>query len=98
MKANKLTIHAQEEGYGETYSFPVWEFESDLILVPGDDTDDWFFVCREDIQINRTTEVIGVEETGESTEWSLEDLRKSIKGSLATYGGVPKLALSLLEL
>jgi len=96
MKANKLTIHAQEQGYGETYAFPVYEFESGLVLVPGDGTDDWFFGCREDIQVVMITEVIGVEETSETLEWSLEALQESIKGSLAEFGSVPKLALSLL--
>jgi len=99
MNAIKLIVTAQEpdnEG-GSTYDFPVWEFESGLILVIGDYTNDWFFDCRDEIEANGLAQVIAVTETKETSEWSLEALQESIQLSLDDFGSVPELALSIIQ-
>jgi len=98
MKANKLIVTAQDPNDREDSAcdFPVWEFESGLILVIGDYTNDWFFDCREAIEAHGFDQVITVTETEETSEWSLEALQESIQLSLDDFGSVPELALSLL--
>jgi len=98
MRAIKLIVTAQDPNDQEdsAYDFPVWEFESGLILVIGDYTNDWFFDCRNEIEANGLDQVIALTETEETSEWSLEALQESIKGSLAEFGSVPELALPLL--
>jgi len=98
MESDILVVTVQDYGKGSTYDFCAYEFGSGLILVSREETNDWFFNCREEIEANGLDQILYFTETEESTEWSLEELQESIKGSLAEFGSVPELALSLLEL
>ena len=104
MKATKLIVTAQETdsatlSTSSTYNFPVWEFENGLILVPSDSTNDWFFESRDEIEANGLAEIVEVEETETTSDWSVEDLNDAIEGSQSEFGedSVPAIALELIN-
>jgi hypothetical protein len=87
--AKKLIVTAQEIGdcnpKYSTYQFPVWEFSNGAILVPGETTNDWFFDGRNEIEPNGTAIVAEIEETDETNEFDVEDLKTTIKSSESEF-------------
>ena len=80
--AKKLIVTAQEIN-GNTYQFPVWEFTTNgAILVPGEQSNDWFFNSRD------TIEPLGcaIEETEETQTFDKERLRESVEGAEREFG------------
>ena len=82
--AKKLIVTAQDNG--NTYQFPVWEFENGAVLVPSSTTNDWFFNAREDIEPNGTAVVIATFDTEETQEFTKAELKESIEGSEREFG------------
>ena len=78
-------------------SFNVLEFENGLILVPGESTNDWFFDDRDSIDACGGDIVTSVEETGETEEWTSEQLLRAIQESVKEFGvdSVPQKHLEL---
>ena len=100
MQAVKLIVTVADPDNIEesTYEFPVYEFHNGLILVIDELINDWFFEDRGQIQANGLNQmVIGVTESSESIDRSLEDLQESIKCSLTELGRVPQKALKMLD-
>ena len=104
MKATKLIVTATEyteyDDKETSYDFPVYQFSNGLIMVIGEDTNDWFFEDRGSIEANGPhglAQVTNVEIEAESTiDWSLKDLRKAIRASLGEFGSIPPKALAML--
>ena len=80
-----------------SHSFPVYELENGLIIVVSNDTNDWYYESREEIDANGNDFISDVTETDSIREWDLEDLRESIEASLKEFGSVPKKALAMLS-
>ena len=85
--ANALNPELDEDAIntGE-YTFPVWEFENGVILVPSETTNDYFFNSREEIEANGLDVVVSVEATGEYIEWSIEEIDEAIAGYQDEFG------------
>ena len=97
MQAIKLIVTATEYTDKETsYDFPAYQFSNGLIMVIGEDTNDWFFEDRESIQANGYDSIIDVTVTDSVSNWNLKDLRKTIKASLKEFGSIPAKALAML--
>ena len=98
MQATKLIVTATEYTDKETsYDFSAYQFSNGLIMVIGEDTNDWFFEDRESIEANGLAQVTNVEVEAESTiDRSPKDLRKAIRASLKEFGSVPPKALAML--
>lgn len=87
LKARVLKVDCRELNERDTaYSFNVYEFSNGLILVPGDTTNDCFFDSRDRIEACGTAVVDDIEDLGEETEFSIEELLRSIQGSIQEFG------------
>lgn len=101
LEANILLVTArsydQSHNNGKKYTFEVYEFGNGLILVPGETTNDWFFESSSNIQANGTDEIVSVERTGRTSEWTPKELLQSIQGSIREFGvsSVPEIHAEL---
>jgi hypothetical protein len=86
--AKTLEVHVEETDgdNNRRYTFKVYEFTNGVIMVPSDQTHDWFFVDRDSIEANGLGVVVGVTETEDTVTFSREELRQSIAGSIGEFG------------
>jgi hypothetical protein len=89
MKAKVLEVTARElnvEEQQEFYTFKAYEFQTGLIMIPSETTNDWFFARRKEIEPCGNAVTEKVEETGKFTEFTAEELKESIEGSASEFG------------
>ena len=90
LTAKVLEVACEELVQGESssprYTFKAIEFWNGLILVQSDTTNDWFFGSRDEIDACGNAQVTGVVETGETEEWTSEEVLRSIQGSIREFG------------
>ena len=77
-------------GYNPSQEERTWkcfEMENGIIWVPGDSEPDWFFNSREDIQGCGSDEVVSVEETEETREFTSLEFLRAIQAAYKYYDG-----------
>jgi hypothetical protein len=86
--AKTLEVHVEETQDDNTrrYTFKAHEFANGVIMVPSDQTHDWFFVDRDSIQASGLGVVVEVTETEDTVIFTREELRLSIGGSIDEFG------------
>jgi hypothetical protein len=68
------------------FTFKAYEFSNGVVSVPYETTNDGFFLNRDFIDGCGNDEIEAVEETGNTFEWSTEDLKESITASIDEFG------------
>jgi len=68
------------------YTFKAYELPNDVVSVSYETTNDGFFINRAFIDACGNDLVESVEETGETLEWGLGDLKEAIEGSINEFG------------
>jgi len=95
MKLKTLKVTAKETGYAnvedDDFYFEQFDFEAhelptgECVVVGSMNADEWY-ASRDEIEANGAAFVVGVEETGETAEWTQEEIRKSVYRSRSEYG------------
>ena len=68
------------------FTFKAYEFPNLVVAVPYEHTNDGFFVNRAFIEGCGNDEIESVEETGETFDWAIADLKESIEASVNEFG------------
>lgn len=99
LTAKKLIVNTYELNSENTGSFEVYKFENGLILVPGENTNDWYFEDCDSVVGCGNDCVESIEETESVSEWTVDELKKSIEGSVREFGedSIPQKAYELLS-
>lgn len=83
--AKVLEVTAQELNSEYSYTYTVYELPNGVIMAPGDNTNDWYFESRDDIQANGYSIVASINETGSVIEFSVDELCDSLEGSICEF-------------
>lgn len=89
-------IEITNEDQDTEYTFKAYEFDNGVILIPGETSCDWFFDSREEYQPNGTDSLVGVTDTDDTKEFSIEELKEAIRGSESEFSY--KVGSKVLEL
>ena len=71
---------------GEAYTFTGFELPTGEVLVPSEGYPDAIWESRDAVEPFGDDEIVGVEETGRTVEFSAEDLRATIKSAINAFG------------
>lgn len=74
-------------------SYPVYEFENGLILVPSDTTNDWFFRSQNNIEGCGNDIYIKCHSTGKEISWTKKQLSQAWGNSVSEFGDTSCLQL-----
>jgi hypothetical protein len=69
-----------------TYTFDVYVFPSGEAMVPGSTSSDAWHTSLDDVQPNGNDILTKSEETGHTQEFSLEEIKESVRQSCREYG------------
>jgi len=86
IKANILQVEVQDIVTYKTSYFEVYEFSNGLILVPGSQTNGWFFDDRDSIEANGSDLVVGIKEEDACVQFERDELLAFIQGSMFEFG------------
>lgn len=84
-KAKVLTITAEETGQDD-YEFKAYELPTGECCVPYESGADCWYATRDDIEANGLASVAGIEETEETVDWTVEEIKESVSLSRREYG------------
>lgn len=85
IKAKKLIATNRDSENKQQYRVNLHEFANGAILVEGDFNADWFFDSRDEYEPNGNDICVEIEETGEYSDWTKEELKQSIADSESNY-------------
>lgn len=85
MQARILDFTASEES-GRTYHFEGQSLPTGEVVIPSAQTNDEWYESLDAVEAHGTDTLEGSQETGETQEWSAEDLAKSITGAAREFG------------
>lgn len=90
LTATKWILTAEEsvapDMSANTYTFEVYVFPSGEALVPEPNNGDAWYATFDEVQPNGTDWLIGSEETGTTQEFTLEEIKESVRQSCRSYG------------
>ena len=86
LKAKVLDAHFYALNDEETKcTYPVYQFENGLIMVPGESTADWFFSSASTIEGCGDDQLDRVEDTGNSVEFTPSELSNAWGNSVSCF-------------
>jgi hypothetical protein len=86
LKAKILEAHFSDLNDGRIEcSYPVYQFENGLIMVPSDSTADWFFLSADEIEGCGSDQLDFVEATGDFVEFTPSELSRIWGESVKTF-------------
>jgi hypothetical protein len=89
VKVLEVTAKTPAHDASETdkfFTFKAYEFPNLVVAVPYEHTNDGFFINRAFIEGCGNDEIESVEETGETFDWAIADLKESIEASVNEFG------------